>query len=95
MISRCKHEPDNVIKDRIVDMDLDVLAVQEVENIDILKEFNRDKLGSLYKHVVLIGQGKKFELWDEAHWTQCRDRWLAEETVGDEGLPAELQSLAL
>ena len=42
------------IADRIVDMDLDVLAVQEVENIDILKEFNRDKLGSLYKHVVLI-----------------------------------------
>ena len=42
------------IADRIVDMDVDVLAVQEVENIDILKEFNRDKLGSLYKHVVLI-----------------------------------------
>jgi exonuclease III len=35
-------------------MDLDVLAVQEVENIDILKEFNRDNLGGLYDHVVLI-----------------------------------------
>lgn len=42
------------IGDRIKEMDLDVLAVQEVENIDILKEFNRNDLGGLYKQVVLI-----------------------------------------
>ncbi len=47
------------------------------------------------KRVVLIGQGKKFELWDEAQWSAKRDQWLAEETVGDETLPAELQSLSL
>ena len=47
------------------------------------------------KHVVLIGQGKKFELWDAAVWNERRDDWLAEETVGDEPLPAELQSLSL
>lgn len=39
---------------RILDMDLDVLAVQEVENIDILKEFNRVSLNGLYDHVSLI-----------------------------------------
>jgi MraZ protein len=50
---------------------------------------------SLEKQVVLIGQGKKFELWDAALWSARRDEWLAEETVGDGALPAELQSLSL
>jgi hypothetical protein len=27
---------------------------------------------------VLIGQGKKFELWDEASWLACRQEWLEE-----------------
>ena len=49
----------------------------------------------LDKHVVLIGQGKKFELWDAAVWNERRDDWLAEETVGDDPLPAELLSLSL
>ncbi len=35
-------------------MDVDVLAVQEVEHIEILKRFNRDHLGGLYPHVVLV-----------------------------------------
>jgi predicted extracellular nuclease len=42
------------VVERIIDMDLDVVAVQEVENIDILKEFNLDNLNGLYKHTVLI-----------------------------------------
>ncbi len=50
---------------------------------------------NLNKHTVLIGQGKKFELWDEAVWTERRDSWLAQETVGEGELPAELQSLSL
>ena len=49
----------------------------------------------LDKHVVLIGQGKKFELWDAAVWNERRDDWLGEETVGDEVLPTELQTLSL
>ena len=49
----------------------------------------------LEKHAVLIGQGRKFELWDEELWKRRRDEWLAEETMGDESLPDELQSLAL
>jgi endonuclease/exonuclease/phosphatase family metal-dependent hydrolase len=43
-----------ILAERILRMDVDVLAVQEVENIDILKEFNRKHLGGLYTHQVLI-----------------------------------------
>lgn len=40
---------------RITDeVDADVLAVQEVEHIEILRKFNRDQLGGLYPHVALI-----------------------------------------
>jgi len=39
---------------RIKKMDVDVLAVQEVEDIDTLRQFNRVELGGLYEHVVLI-----------------------------------------
>lgn len=39
---------------RILSMDIDVLAVQEVEDIDVLKEFNRTRLKGLYPHQVLI-----------------------------------------
>ncbi len=39
---------------RILAMDLDVLAVQEVEHIEVLREFNRARLGGLYPHLVLI-----------------------------------------
>lgn len=35
-------------------MDVDVLAVQEVEHIEILKRFNLEHLGNLYPHAVLI-----------------------------------------
>ncbi|HUG82860.1 MAG TPA: endonuclease/exonuclease/phosphatase family protein [Bryobacterales bacterium] len=35
-------------------MDADVLAVQEVEHIEILKRFNTDDLGGLYPHVALV-----------------------------------------
>jgi endonuclease/exonuclease/phosphatase family metal-dependent hydrolase len=42
------------IAERIKRMDLDVLAVQEVEDVDTLRQFARDDLGGLYPHVVLI-----------------------------------------
>jgi len=44
----------NKVAARILSMDLDVLAVQEVENAQILREFNRDSLGDLYPFRVLI-----------------------------------------
>ena len=51
----------------------------------------RDFAG-LEKQAVLIGQGNKFELWDEATWIAKRDEWLAEDEDGD--LPADLESLS-
>jgi endonuclease/exonuclease/phosphatase family metal-dependent hydrolase len=39
---------------RILAMDVDVLAVQEVEDLDILRSFNRQHLGALYPHQVLV-----------------------------------------
>ena len=47
---------------------------------------------SLEKNAILIGQGNKFELWDEATWNDKRDAWLSEEDDGE--LPAELESIA-
>ncbi len=42
------------IAQRIKDMNVDVLAVQEVEDLDTLHQFNRDYLGSLYRYCVLV-----------------------------------------
>ncbi|MEL6983871.1 MAG: endonuclease/exonuclease/phosphatase family protein [Actinomycetota bacterium] len=39
---------------RILEMDVDVLAVQEVENIEALRTFNRESLNGLYPHVIVI-----------------------------------------
>ena len=54
-----------------------------------LREF-----ASLDKAVVLIGQGNKFEIWDEARWNTRRAEWLS--AAGQPGeLPDELGSLSL
>ena len=49
---------------------------------------------ALEKRTVLIGQGNKFELWDEDVWTRRRDEWLAEAAVAED-LPGDLESLSL
>ena len=54
-----------------------------------LREF-----ASLDRQAVLIGQGNKFELWDEQVWNERRDGWLAEEDDELE-MPDELESLSL
>lgn len=53
----------------------------------------RDYAG-LDKHMVLVGQGAKFELWDEATWNDRRATWLAEEAEAGQELSAELESLS-
>ncbi len=53
----------------------------------------RDFAG-LDKKVVLIGQGNKFELWDETEWKQRCDKWLVE-AAEDFELSEELESLSL
>jgi len=43
------------IAERIKAMNVDILAVQEVENIDILRQFNKKHLNNMdYKYVVLV-----------------------------------------
>lgn len=50
----------------------------------------------LDKKVVLIGQGNKFELWNEQLWQTRREQWLLEESDGSTGgLPEEMKSLSL
>lgn len=44
----------------------------------------------LDKKLMLVGQGKKLELWSEEGWQQ----WLDAE-AGDDEMPAEMQSLSL
>jgi MraZ protein len=53
-----------------------------------LREF-----AGLDKGMVMIGQGNKFELWDEQTWNDLMDECL-EEDFGDI-LPAELESLSI
>jgi len=48
------------------------------------------------KRVVLIGQGNKFELWDEDRWNAERDEWLeAEDGSLLEALPDDMQNLSI
>ena len=48
----------------------------------------------LGKQGVLIGQGKRLELWSEPTWIRVRDTWLNDQPSRDE-LPAELQDLVI
>jgi len=48
----------------------------------------------LDKQIMLVGQGKKFEIWSEADWNTSRDKWLSEENVAED-LPPELESFSL
>jgi len=55
-----------------------------------LREF-----ASLVKNVVLIGQGNKFEIWDEANWNARRAEWLEQAGTGGGQLPPDMESLSL
>lgn len=55
-----------------------------------LREF-----AGLDKSAVVIGQGNKFEIWDEDSWNERRDGWLADDENDNAPLPAELESLSL
>lgn len=49
----------------------------------------------LDKKVVMIGQGSKFEVWDEDFWQTRRQDWLDEEASKSTELPEELQTFYL
>src|SRR3569623_3303924 len=48
----------------------------------------------LDKRVVVIGQGNKFDLWNEASWDERREQWLAKDEDATP-LPDEMESLSL
>lgn len=54
-----------------------------------LREF-----AELTKRVVLIGQGNKFEIWNETTWNEHRDAWLQQDTATGP-MPVEMESLSL
>ncbi len=61
----------------------------------ILIPQNLREYANIGKQAVILGQGNKFEIWDEALWSKHREEWLLE--VGeDQGEPSDaLKSLSL
>ncbi len=55
-----------------------------------LREFAK-----LDRDVVLVGQGARFELWNEARWNESRDIWLAEDNSVPGDPPADLGTLSI
>ena len=56
----------------------------------MLREYAR-----MEKKLVLIGQGKKFEIWDEQVWSEKQQLWLDEVNEDDGDMPASLENLSL
>ena len=54
-----------------------------------LREF-----AGLERDAMLIGQGNRFELWDEQRWNERRDEWLAADDGEFKDLPQELEDLS-
>ncbi len=55
-----------------------------------LREF-----AGLTKKVVLIGQGKKLEIWDDDTWEENQDAWVKAMKSGEGELPVTLEELSL
>ncbi len=55
-----------------------------------LREF-----ANLQKKAVLIGQGKKLEIWDEETWDENQEEWVTSVQADDGELPASLEELSL
>ncbi|NBX85613.1 MAG: transcriptional regulator MraZ [Gammaproteobacteria bacterium] len=70
------------------DVDLDaqgrILLPLELRNYAVLQ-----------KQSVLIGQGNKFEIWDETIWQSRREKWLEEESNHIDELPDEMKTFSL
>jgi len=53
------------------------------------------RFAGLDKRIALVGQGKKFELWDEETWNGRVDDWFDDVDLDDDDLPAEFGSLSI
>ena len=47
------------------------------------------------KNLMLVGQGKKFEIWSDTLWHTAKELWLKEEANKPELMPTELEGIAL
>ncbi|STX28229.1 MraZ protein [Legionella beliardensis] len=56
----------------------------------VLREYAK-----LDKHMVTIGQGNRFEIWNEMLWQQKREHWLAEKALQLDSLPEEMKNFSL
>ncbi|MEL6869337.1 MAG: division/cell wall cluster transcriptional repressor MraZ [Pseudomonadota bacterium] len=72
--------------------DLEMDAQGRVLIPKVLREYTR-----IGKRAMLIGQGRKFELWDEEAWNARMDAWMSEDEDEDDGAPlsAVLETLTL
>jgi MraZ protein len=52
------------------------------------------RFATLQKKVAMVGQGNKFEIWDDETWRQARELWIEVERSNTEGLSPELESLS-
>lgn len=69
--------------------------VQMDRNGRILIPMELRAYSGIDKKTILIGQGKKFELWDEEKWSACRESWLDDAAINEGELPSDLTSLSL
>ncbi len=53
------------------------------------------RFASLDKRVALVGQGKKFELWDEETWNGRCDEWLNDSDLSQLDSAADIASLSI
>ena len=60
----------------------------------LLPAMLRDFAG-LKKKAVIIGQGKKLEIWDEDTWSESQEEWVAAVQADEGELPAALEELSL
>jgi MraZ protein len=49
----------------------------------------------LEKNAMVVGQGKKLEIWSDERWDNARKDWLASDLISADEMPAELKSLSL
>jgi len=61
----------------------------------ILLPLELRQYAQLQKQTVLIGQGNKFEIWDEIQWQVRRQKWLEEESSHSDELPDEMKTFSL
>lgn len=54
LVNAKTEEATKLVARRIKTLNIDVLAVQEIEDIDTLHQFNRNYLDSMYRYVVLV-----------------------------------------